>query len=109
MANTSQRAGVEAERSLAATSFNGTSQNIGTPLDNPPVIILFDNQTDVSVPLYVDGVLYHTFKAGDVFLLDMRANTGIAANFSFSEGTQFSTNAAAGADGSFRISTLYAR
>lgn len=109
MANTSQRAAPETERSLAATSFNGTPQNIGTALDNPPVIILFDNQTNVAVPLYVDGVLWHTFVAGDVFLLDMRANTGIAANFAFSAGTQFSTNAAAGASGSFRITTLYAR
>lgn len=109
MSNNSQRATPETERSLAATSFNGSDQNIGTALVNVPVIVIFDNQTDVSVPLYVDGILFKTFQAGDVFPLDMRANIGIASNFAFDIGTQFSTNAAVGTTGSFYISVLYAR
>lgn len=109
MSNVSQRATPETERSLAATSFDGTDQNIGTPLENVPVHMVFDNQTDVSVPLYVDGVLYKTFMAGDVFVLDLRANHGMAANFAFDRYTQFSTNASVGTTGSFRISVLYAR
>lgn len=109
MANNSQRAAVEAEKSLAATSFDGSDQDIGTPLVNNPVVIIFDNQTDVEVPLYVNGILFKTFVAGDIFVLDMRANIGIASNYTFDEGTQFSTNAAVGTSGSFRISLIYAR
>lgn len=107
--NISQRAAVEEERSLASTSFDGTLQQIGNPLAHTPVIVVFDNQTDVAVPLYVNDVLFKTFVAGDVFVLDMRANHGMAANFGFDKGTQFSTDAAVGMTGSMRISVIYAR
>ena len=107
--NISQRAAVETERSLDSTSFDGTDIPIGPPLAHPPVIMVFDNQTDVSVPLYVNTVLFKTFSAGDVFVLDMRANHGQAANFGFDEGTRFSTDASVGTTGSMRISVIYAR
>src|SRR5205085_2258145 len=108
--NTSQTVGFETERSLAATSFNSTYQNIGTPLTDNPVVIIFDNQTDVSVPLSVDGVnTWKTFSAGEAFVLDLRANSGIAANYTIPIGTQFKTNAAVGTTGSFRISIIDAR
>ncbi len=108
MSNLSLNATVETERALAATSFNGSQQNIGTALTNNPVIIVFDNQTDVSVPLYINNVKYKTFASGQSFVLDCRANHGIAANFTFSIGTQFSTNASVGTTGSFLISILNA-
>lgn len=108
MSNASQRAMIEAERSLAATSFDSTLQAIGTPLANSPAIMVFDNQTDVSVPLYIDGVLFKTFVEGDVFVLDLRANNGTAVNFGFDKGSLFQTDAAVGTSGSFRISTIYA-
>lgn len=108
--NLSQRVGFDTERSLAATSFNGTYQVIGTPLQFSPVVIIFDNQTDVSVPLSVDGVnVWKTFSAGEAFVLDLRANHGNAANYTIDLNTQFYTNAAVGASGSFRISDVYAR
>lgn len=97
------------ERSLAATSFDGTDQNIGSAVSNNPVIIIFDNQTDVSVPLYINGILFKTFLAGDVFPLDMRANDGKANTFTFPKNIQFSTDASVGTEGSMRISILYAR
>ena len=109
MTNISQRATPETERSLASTSFDGTDQLIGTALTENPVIVVFDNQTDVEVPLYINGILYKTFVAGDVFLLDLRANHGMAADMTFDIGTVFSTNASVGTSGSFRISILYAR
>lgn len=109
MTNRSQRVGWDTERSLASTSFDGTSQNIGTALEFNPVIIVWDNQTDVSVPLYADGVLWHTFEAGEAILEDCRANHGMANNWQIDIGTQFSTNAAVGTSGSFRISIQYAR
>ena len=108
--NNNQRVGFDAERSLAGTSFNGTFQNIGTPLDNNPVVIIFDNQTDVEVPLSVDGVnIWKTFSASEAFVLDLRANHGIAANYTIDIGTEFSTNAAVGTTGSFRISVIFAK
>ncbi len=107
--NTSQRAGWPQEISLAATSFNGTLQNIGTGLTENPVHLILDNQTDVAVPLYVNSVLWKTFSAGQALILDMRGNHGIAANFTADIGTQFGTNASLGTSGSFRISLTYAR
>lgn len=109
MSNNSQRVGWDTERSRASTTFNGTSLNIGTALTVNPVIIIFDNQTDVEVPLLVDGVLWHTFSVGEAIIEDLRANHGIASNWVIDVGTQFSTNAAVGTTGSFRISIQYAR
>ena len=110
MTNISQRVGFEDERARAATTFNGSYQNIGTALTNNPVVILFDNQTDVSVPLSVTGSsTWKTFSAGEAFVLDLRSNHGIASNYTIDVGTQFSTNAAVGTTGSFRISLIYAR
>lgn len=108
--NKDQRVGFETERSLAGTSFNSTFQNIGTALTTNPMVIIFDNQTDVAVPLSIDGVnVWKTFSVGEAFVLDLRANNGIAANYTMDIGTQFSTNAAVGTTGSFRISLIYAR
>lgn len=108
--NNNQRVGFDTERSLAATSFNSTFQNIGTSLQNNPVVVVFDNQSDVSVPLSVDGVnTWKTFAAGEAFVLDLRANNGTAVNYTMDIGTQFSTNAAVGTTGSFLISVIYAR
>lgn len=109
MSNLSIRVGFDQERSLAATSFNGMSQAIGTPLTVNPAVIVFDNQTDVEVPLYADLILYKTFSVGEAFVLDLRANNGIASNYTIDIGTLFSTNAAVGTTGSFRISIIYAR
>lgn len=109
MSNVSIRMGIDTERSLASTSFDGTMQDIGTQLVHNPVIAIFDNQTDVSVPLYVDGTLWKTFSAGQALVQDLRANHGIAANYSYDVGSQFSTNASVGTSGSFRISIQYAR
>lgn len=109
MTNLSQRVGFDVERSLAGTSFNGTSQVIGAALGFNPAVIVFDNQTDVSVPLLANTVLWKTFSAGEAFVLDLRANNGIASDYTIDLGTQFSTNATVGTSGSFRISIVYAR
>lgn len=108
--NVSQRAGFDTERSLAATSFTGVMQAIGTALTVNPVMIIFDNQTDVAVPISIDGTnIWKTFSAGEALVLDMRSNHGIAENFLIDLGTLFQTNAAVGLSGSFRISIIYAR
>lgn len=108
--NNSQRCQFETERSRASTTFTGSYLNIGSALTKNPVIIIFDNQTDVDVPLSIDGTnTWKTFSAGEALVLDLRANHGIAANFTFDIGTQFQTNAAVGTTGSFRISIINAR
>lgn len=110
MANNSQRVGWDVERTRASTTFNGTYLAIGTPLAFNPVVLVWDNQTDVSVPISVDGVnVWKTFSPGEAFVLDLRANLGIASNYTIDIGTQFYTNAAVGTTGSFRISIIYAR
>lgn len=110
MSNISQRVGFEDERSIAATTFNGAYQSIGSALTHNPVVIIFDNQTDVEVPLSVTGnSTWKTFSAGEAFVLDLRANHGIASNYTIDASTQFSTNASIGTSGSFRISLIYAR
>lgn len=109
MGNLSQRVGIEAERSLAATSFDGTDQPIGSVLENPASFVIFDNQTDVSVPIFHNGTLFKTMKAGDVFPFDVRANHGTAPSFEFEANSQFSTNASVGTSGSIYISVVYAK
>lgn len=107
MSNTSQRVGFETERSVAAP-FSGVSQNVGSALTNNPVIAIFDNQSTVEAGLYANGILFKTFSAGETFVLDLRANHGIAANYTIDENTQFSI-IATGGTGFFRICILYAR
>lgn len=110
MTNVSQRVGFDTERARAATTFTGSYLAIGTAITENPVVIIFDNQTDVSVAISVDGVnVWKTFSAGEAFVLDLRANNGMAANYTMDVGTAFFTNAAVGTTGSFRISIIYAR
>ena len=108
--NISQRVGWDTERTRASTTFNGTFLAIGTPLDVNPVVLVWDNQTDVPVAISVDGInIWKTFAPGEAFVLDLRANHGIAANYTIDIGTTFFTNSAVGTTGSFRISIIYAR
>lgn len=108
MTNNSQRMGFDVERSLSG-AFTGTAQTIGTPLEENPVVIIFDNQSDVSVGIGVNPTqIWKTFVAGQCFVLDCRANHGMAANWPVSLGTQFYATATGGT-GAFRISINYAR
>lgn len=97
--------GFDTERSRASTTFNGTFLTIGSTLTANPFIIIFDNQTDVAVPISIDGVnIWKTFAPAQALVLDLRANHGIAQNYTIAVGTQFTTNASVGTTGSFRIS-----
>ncbi len=110
MTNISQRMGWDTERSRASSTFNGTFLTIGTAITVNPVTIIFDNQTDVAVPISVDGInIWKTFSPGQAMILDCRANHGIATDWTPDLGTQFSTNASVGTRDSFRISINYAR
>lgn len=87
-------------------SMTGSFVSIGT-LPVNPVIIIFDNQGTVPVAISTNGgtTTWRTFPAGEALVLDLRAQHGIAANFTFPIGTVFSGN---GASGTFSISYVYA-
>ncbi len=101
------RMGWDTERVLTGP-FTAGFATIGGPLTVNPVIMIFDNQSNVAVALSVDGVnTWHTFPPGEAITIDCRSNHGIASNYTPSLGTQFYGNANAGA-GQFSISILYA-
>lgn len=101
--NNSQRAGFAEE--LLGT-MTGTPVLIGTLLFNPTIII-FDNMSDVAVEISVDGgvTTWKTFPAGEALVLDLRAASGVAPNYTFDQGTAFYGS---GASGDFSISYIYA-
>lgn len=102
--NNSQRAGFAEE--LIATMTGGVVL-IGT-LEFNPVIIIFDNQGTASVEISVDGgtTTWKTFPAGEALVLDLRAASGVAPNYTFDIGTAFYGT---GASGDFSISYIYAK
>ena len=110
MSNMSQRAGFDTERSKTG-DFSASFQTLGSPLEHNPVIMIFDNQTTVSVAVSIDGTnTWKTFSAGEALVLDLRAANGIASNYTVDAGTQFYVQGSATAgSNSFRLSILYAR
>ncbi len=101
--NNSQRAKTGVE--LIAT-MTGDWVLIGI-LPYNAVHIIFDNFGDDSIAISTDegATTWKTFPGGEGLVLDMRANHGIAANFTFDEGIAFYGN---GASGDFSISYTYA-
>ncbi len=80
------------------------------PLIDQPVIIIFDNQSDITVQIGNDGVNpWKTFQAGSAVLLDMRANHGIADNFLFRKGMNlYAMGTATAGNQFFKISYVFA-
>jgi hypothetical protein len=93
---------------LSAT-MTGSAVSIGV-LPVNPVIMIFDNQGSAAVGIYVNGTsasnLWRTFPVGEALILDLRAASGVAPNFTFPIGTAFYGN---GASGTFSISYVYAQ
>ena len=92
---------------LSAT-MTGSNVQIGV-LPVNPAILIFDNQGTVAVQIFVNGTaganLWRTFAAGEALVLDLRAQHGLAPNFTPVIGTTFIGN---GASGTFSISYVYA-
>lgn len=90
MSNNSIRAGWGVENGIAETDLTGTPALI-VSLPQNPVHMLFDNQTNTYVSVYVNQTtdIWHTFSPGEALVLDMRANHGIADNFTADFGTSF--------------------
>lgn len=108
----------DVELTRAASTFNGTSQQLlfrgtATPaiLQNNPVMILIKNQTTVSI-FFADNsgsTEGTTMIAGEHFVLDCRGNKGNAPNGSFPIGTAFFVTGVAGGAGSVNVSIIYAK
>lgn len=96
---------------IAAPELLGTMTGsfilLGTFVE-APVIVIFDNQsTSSSGAISFDGGIttWKTFTAGEALVLDMRANHGLAPNFTFAKGTPVYVN---GTGGDFSVSYVYA-
>lgn len=103
-----QRLAFDTELSLSAP-FTGVAQFVGT-LTNEPVMILFKNQSTVSVFLADNNgsTKGTTMVASEEIILDCRTNAGNAPNMGFPIGTSFYVTGTAGT-GTFKISVLYAK
>lgn len=89
--------------------FTGSAQLLGT-LTNNPVIILVKNQS--TVPVFfannTGSTRGTTMVAGETFVLDCRANKGLAANGAFPINTSFYVTGTGGT-GAFKVSIIYAK
>jgi hypothetical protein len=95
------------ELTIDSSTLTGGYDVIGS-LDQPPVMMIFDNQSTVDIGISKNGTsTWRTFPAGEALVLDMRAAKGNAENFTASKGTTFYATGAAGT-GNFSISYLYA-
>lgn len=103
-----QRLSFDTEMSVTAP-FTASAQLLGV-LANEPVLILFKNQSNVSVFLADnDGATKGTtMVAGEEIIMDLRANNGVAVNMGFPIGTPFFVTGTGGT-GSFKVSILYAK
>lgn len=97
----------DTELSLSG-AFTGVAQLVGT-LTNRPVLIIFKNQTTVSVFLADNSgsTKGTTMAIGEEIILDCRTNQGVARNGGFPAGTSFFVTGTGGT-GSFKISVVYA-
>ena len=93
---------------LKSSVLTGGYDLIGVLAFNP-VQIIFDNQSSgTSIEVSNNGsTTWKTFPAGEALVLDMRANHGIASNFTFKKGMPLYVRGAAGA-AVFSISYTYA-
>lgn len=92
---------------LDTSTLTGGYDLIDT-IDFNVVHIIFDNQSDTAVGISKNGTsTWKTFPPGAALVLDMRANHGIASNFTFEKGMSLYGIGTAGT-GNFSISYTYA-
>ena len=97
------------ELTFDTATGTGSFLPFSAALTSNPAIIIFDNQSNVSVVISDDGVNPgKTFTAGEGLVLDLRANAPYIKELTWRIGTQFFANSAAGV-GAFKISIVYAQ
>lgn len=98
----------EALRSIAASTFTGSYQAVGTALAHPLRAVCFVNNTSKDITASWDGTNDHMFiPAGSFRLLDVSSNKELSQICEIANQTTFYVKAAAGT-GSFYIETYYA-
>ena len=109
MTTNKQKAKFEIQRSIDAATFTGAYIVFGSALTVNPALVIFQNETTVDVTISDDGVNDSLIlPVGTGIILDLRSNrTPEASDLSFSKGTQFYVDAAAGT-GNLYLSILYA-
>lgn len=109
MTTNKQNAKFGAQRSIAASTFTGSYQTLGDPLDQNASILIIQNDTDQTVTFSDDGVTDGiTIESGTKMILDLRTNrTPQGSDFTFRVNTQFYVNGSVGT-GTFYLSFLYA-
>jgi len=102
-----QKLAFDTEMSVTG-AFTGSAQLLGT-LVNEPVILIFKNQSTVSVFVADNSgsTKGTTLAIGETMTLDCRANIGIATNMGFPIGTSFFVTGTGGT-GSVKVSVIYA-
>src|ERR1700682_2907879 len=101
-----QRLAFDTEMTIAASTFTGAAQLLGT-LTNVPVKLLIKNQTSVSV-FFADNsgsTKGTTMAIGEEIVLDCKLIAGNISNC-FPIGTSFYVTGAAGT-GNFKLAVLY--
>lgn len=109
MGNLDIRAKAANELVLNSATLTGGWDTIGTLLQNP-VIIIFKNNSDTTIEISDDNgtSTFTTMEAGEKIIMDMRANHGIAGNFTWKQGTVWKAQGTAGT-GNFYISYVFAQ
>lgn len=103
-----QDARFETELTYNTAGGTGAYQAFSAALAQNPAIIIFDNQSTVSVIISDNGTTNgKTFQAGQSLVLDLRANAPFVKELTWRIGTQFFANSGVGV-GNFTISLVYA-
>lgn len=104
-----QKARFAPQLTYATAMGDGTYQPFSAALTKNPALIIFDNQSTVTVTISDDGTTDgKTFVTGEAMILDLRTNKlEPPGELTFPVGTQFYAKSIAGT-GSFLISLVYA-
>lgn len=110
MSNLSQSAKAAQQLTFDTSTGTGSYLPFSGALAQNPSVIIFDNQSNVSVTISDDGTTdFKTFAGGQALVVDLRTNkTRSAEDFVWPIGTQFFANCASGT-GLFYISYIYSK
>lgn len=102
------RANFGIELSYDTSLGDSTYQPFSGTLTQPGAILIFDNQSDVTVTISQDGTNdAKTLISGEVMILDLRTNRFVPSDdLAIAQGTQFYAKSSAGT-GNFYISYIY--
>lgn len=83
------RLAMEPVRTLAFGSISGTYMGIGTGINNPARVMLFQNLTDQTVMFSLDGINDNfPLAAMTSFVLDITSNKSLGEGYFIAEGTR---------------------